>query len=83
MRLNDKPSIFAGKVYEIVRTIPRGRVTSYQQVARALGLSERTVKFHLECAYLRLGVANRAEAVVRALRQGLIRIPVAGTADTR
>jgi DNA-binding NarL/FixJ family response regulator len=56
---------------------------SNKQVARALGLSERTVKFHLECAYLRLGVANRAEAVVRALRQGLIRIPVAGTADTR
>ena len=38
MLLNDKPSIFAGKVYEIVRTIPRGRVTSYQHVARALGI---------------------------------------------
>ena len=54
---------------------------SNKQLARVLGLSERTIKFHLECAYLRLGVSNRAEAVVRALGLGLIRPPAAGAAS--
>jgi DNA-binding NarL/FixJ family response regulator len=49
---------------------------SNKQVARSLGISERTIKYHLEGIYLRLEVANRAEAVVSALAKGLIRSPV-------
>lgn len=49
---------------------------SNKQVARSLGISERTIKYHLEGIYLRLEVANRAEAVVTALAKGLIRSPM-------
>lgn len=35
---NDKPTIFAHSVYELVRTIPRGKITTYREVARALGI---------------------------------------------
>lgn len=38
MSANDKPSIFAQKVYDIVSTIPRGRITTYGQVAQVLGI---------------------------------------------
>lgn len=48
---------------------------SNKVVARTLGISERTIKYHLEGAFLRLGVANRAEAVVSALAKGLIKPP--------
>jgi methylated-DNA-[protein]-cysteine S-methyltransferase len=38
MPVNDKPTIFASRVYEIVRTIPRGKVASYRDVAQVLGV---------------------------------------------
>ncbi len=49
---------------------------SNKQVARSLGISERTIKYHLEGIFLRLEVANRAEAVMTALAKGLIRSPM-------
>lgn len=39
-------------------------------IARELGVSERTVKYHLAEAYARLGVSGRAEAVARAAAMG-------------
>ena len=35
---NDKPSIFAQRVYDLVSCIPRGKITTYQEIARALGI---------------------------------------------
>lgn len=43
---------------------------SNKEAARALGVSIRTIKYHLEGIYVRLGAANRAEAVASALAQG-------------
>lgn len=45
-----------------------------KDIARSLGVSERTIKYHLEEAYLRLAVANRAQAVASALERGLISV---------
>ena len=45
---------------------------STQQVAEALTLSPTTVKTHLQHAYGKFGVTNRAAAVAKALRLGLI-----------
>jgi DNA-binding NarL/FixJ family response regulator len=44
-----------------------------KQIARSLGVSERTIKFHLAQAYERLQVSTRTEAVACALARGLIR----------
>ena len=45
---------------------------STQEVAVMLTLSPTTVKTHLQHTYGKLGVTNRAAAVAKALRQGLI-----------
>ena len=43
-----------------------------KQIAAALGISERTVKFHMSALFAKLGVGNRTEAVARAAQAGLI-----------
>ncbi len=55
---------------EILRCLGDGM--SNKAVARALGISAHTVKFHLEAVFAKLGAASRAEAVAKGLRQGLI-----------
>ena len=41
-------------------------------VARRLGISDQTVKFHVASLSGKLGAANRTDAVRRAVRRGLI-----------
>jgi DNA-binding NarL/FixJ family response regulator len=43
-----------------------------KQIAAALGISERTVKFHVSSVFSKLGAANRTDAVMRAAQAGLI-----------
>jgi DNA-binding CsgD family transcriptional regulator len=41
-------------------------------IARRLGISDQTVKFHVASIMGKLGAANRTDAVRRALRRGLL-----------
>jgi DNA-binding NarL/FixJ family response regulator len=43
-----------------------------KQIAAALRISERTVKFHVSSILTKLGATNRTEAVTRAAQAGLI-----------
>jgi DNA-binding NarL/FixJ family response regulator len=43
-----------------------------KQIAAALGISERTVKFHVSALFAKLGAANRTEAVAKAAQARLI-----------
>ena len=43
-----------------------------KQIAAALGISERTVKFHVSSVFTKLGATTRTEAVTRAVQSGLI-----------
>jgi DNA-binding NarL/FixJ family response regulator len=43
-----------------------------KQIAAQLGITERTVKFHVSAVFAKLGAANRTEAVTRAAQAGLI-----------
>lgn len=45
---------------------------SNKQIAQRLGVSEHTVKFHINALMGKLGAGSRTEAVVRATRSGLI-----------
>ena len=51
-----------------------GAGLSNKEVARRLGISAHTVKFHMEAAFRKLGAASRAEAVAKGLRRGLIEV---------
>src|ERR671916_2174684 len=49
-----------------------GHGLSNRLIGRELHISEHTVKFHISSLYGKLGVNNRAEAVSRGARHGLI-----------
>jgi len=49
-----------------------GEGMSNKSVARRLGISAHTVKFHLEAIFAKLGATSRADAVAKGLRRGLI-----------
>lgn len=56
---------------EILQTLAEGK--SVAQVARALFISPHTVQSHLRSILVKLGVHSRQDAVILALRHGLIR----------
>ena len=44
------------------------------EVAERLYISPRTVKNHLASAYAKLGARDRTDAVLKAVRQGIVRL---------
>lgn len=56
----------------VLRLAARG--LSNKMIARDLDLSDRTVQVHLSNVFGKLGVASRTEAVITALRRGIIRL---------
>lgn len=55
---------------EVLQLVSQG--LSNKMIARQLGISEHTVKFHVSSTYAKLDAANRTEAVSHAARRGLI-----------
>lgn len=58
---------------EVLELLARGQRN--KEIADALFISERTVKFHVGIIFQKLGVSNRAEAVSRAIQTGLVKLP--------
>lgn len=52
---------------------------SNKQIARQLGISEKTVRNHLSNVFDKLQASNRTHAVMRAMRLGLQIVQGAGT----
>jgi DNA-binding NarL/FixJ family response regulator len=55
---------------EVLRLVADGMAT--KQVARSLGITERTVKFHVNSIFHKLGADSRAQAVALAVQRGLL-----------
>ena len=60
------PSSLTPRELEILQLIVDGHTN--QQIARALGISEKTVKTHCSRLFQRLGVTDRTQAAVWAMR---------------
>ena len=80
-RLLQGPAVFGGAVEELAESLTArerevlellGRGLSNKMIARALHISEHTVKFHVSSIYTKLGASSRAEAVSLGARHGLI-----------
>jgi DNA-binding NarL/FixJ family response regulator len=56
---------------EVVEQLARG--VTYEEAAEALHVSVNTIRTHIRNIYEKLAVASRTEAVLRAMRLGLIR----------
>ena len=50
-------------------------VTSNRRLAKQLGVSENTVKFHVRNILDKLHLHNRAQVVAYALRHGMVELP--------
>jgi DNA-binding NarL/FixJ family response regulator len=63
----------------VLEFLVRG-ITSNRKLARELGVSENTVKFHVRNILDKLHLHNRAQVVGFALRHGIVAAPGGGAA---
>jgi two-component system, NarL family, nitrate/nitrite response regulator NarL len=66
------PPVLTPREAEILTLVGQGM--SNKAVARQLGISVHTVKFHLEALFAKLDATSRAEAVAKGLRGGVIEL---------
>jgi len=64
------PPALTQREREVLRLVADGLPT--KQIAVALSISERTVKFHVNSIFHKLGAENRAQAVAVAAQRGLL-----------
>jgi signal transduction histidine kinase len=69
----EAPAQLTPREMEVLQLLAQG--LSNRAIARRLVISPRTVNFHLDNVYAKLGVHSRTEAVVHALRRGWTRQP--------
>jgi NarL family two-component system response regulator LiaR len=69
---NNVSQVLAKRQLEMLKLTAKG--LSNKEIAAELAISERTVQTHLGSLYKKLGVGSRTEAVLSALKEGLITI---------
>ena len=64
------PTRLSAREREVLQLLAQGLAT--KQIARSLGVTERTVKFHVASIFAKLGATNRAQAVALAAQHNLL-----------
>lgn len=67
---NSANNVLSGKEIEILRYVAAGM--SNKEIAEKLAYSEKTVKNYLSLIFQKLGIRDRTQAAIFALRQGLL-----------
>jgi DNA-binding NarL/FixJ family response regulator len=65
-----KPAALTERERGVLDLLARG--SSNKEIARRLGITERTAKFHVGSILAKLGASNRTEAVLHAIQAGLV-----------
>jgi len=71
-RANGKPQLLSARELEVLKAIRGGKSTT--EISRALGIVERTVKFHVTSILDKLGASDRTGAVIRGFELGLLQV---------
>jgi len=66
------PDALTERESEVLHLLAQGKPN--KEIAAALVISERTVKFHISSILQKLGAGNRTEAVTIAAQRGLVKI---------
>jgi two-component system, NarL family, response regulator len=66
-------SELSARELEVLELIVKGH--SNRQIGEALGISEATVKWHVNIILSRLNVSDRTQATVAALQRGIVHLP--------
>ena len=69
-RTNDPETTLTPREHEVLQLIAGGR--SNKRIALELGIAEKTVKTHVGHLMAKLGVADRTQAALLAVRRGLV-----------
>jgi LuxR family transcriptional regulator len=67
---DESPPTLTQRELEVLHWLAQGKTN--KEIAAALNITQRTVKFHVSSILRKLGVGNRTEALARAARLGLI-----------
>lgn len=63
-------SVLSAREREVLASLAQGATN--EEIARALSISEKTVKSHLKAIFQKLGVSNRTQAATKAISEGLV-----------
>jgi two-component system, NarL family, response regulator len=66
-------SELSARELEVLELIVKGR--SNREIGEVLGISEATVKWHINIILSRLNVSDRTQATVAALQRGIVHLP--------
>ena len=66
----EPPVLLTPRDIEVLGALGNGMTN--KEVARLLGISPHTVKFHIESLFRKLSAASRAEAVAKGMRQQIV-----------
>jgi DNA-binding NarL/FixJ family response regulator len=70
VRAPDSPETLTDRETEVLRLLARGQAN--KEIARSLGIGEKTVKTHVSNILAKLGVASRTQAALYAVQIGLV-----------
>ena len=62
--------LFTSKEMDVFALLAAGKTNA--QIAEIVNITERTVRFHVSNILKKLGAGNRTEAVVKAIKTGIL-----------